>query len=112
MTGEVPAAATSCTAAVPADASGAAPDGGCAGVGWAELKEEDDVPAEPAEEGVFSLMTMVWCVAHAGGWMKIHYASVHDRAANQQHPVNIVAGARSIRRRITAAALRRDTGRQ
>ncbi|WP_218669438.1 hypothetical protein, partial [Burkholderia cenocepacia] len=45
----------------------------------------------PAGEGVVSLMTMVWYVARAYGLTKIHYASVHDRAANLQHPVDIVA---------------------
>ncbi|WP_201316773.1 hypothetical protein, partial [Burkholderia sp. E168m15] len=34
-------------------------------IGTGESEEAEEVPGRPAEEGVFSLMTMVWCVARA-----------------------------------------------
>ncbi|EGD04799.1 hypothetical protein B1M_09642, partial [Burkholderia sp. TJI49] len=63
VTGDAPSAATFCAAADEVtEASGA-----CAGAGRGESEEADEVPGRPAREGVFSLMTMVWYVAHAYG---------------------------------------------
>lgn len=62
VTGDAPSAATFCAAAWAAGASGA-----FAGSVRGESEETEEVPGRPAGEGVFSLMTMVWYVAHAYG---------------------------------------------
>ncbi|MGC3029918.1 hypothetical protein ACPUER_33150, partial [Burkholderia sp. DN3021] len=62
VTGDAPSTATFCAAACAAGASGV-----FAGSGRGESEEAEEVPGRPAGESVFSLMTMVWYVAHAYG---------------------------------------------
>jgi hypothetical protein len=55
------------------------------------LEEDgDEEPDDPAPAGVFSLMTMVWCVGHAVlNEDSLSFSS--GLAANRQYFVNIVA---------------------
>ena len=66
VTGDAPSSATSCAAAAACAADVSDMSVALAGVERGESEEADEVPGRPAGEGVFSLMTMVWCVAHAG----------------------------------------------